>query len=166
VSRWDSAVASKVPAELQNCLGIAIAMRIYRTARALLTSPRWQRVYNLGARPQRLLWASTGTKDPSAWKALYVDALPAPLTVNTMPEETLTAVAEETSIGPLLPADGGDCEQVLAHFTQAGFDLDHIAGQLQQQGADSFANSWDELMAVIALKTSVLTEGVNSRLAS
>src|SRR5947208_17164180 len=143
-----------------------MAKRIYKTARTLLTSPRWQRVYNLGARPQRLLWASTGTKDPSAWKALYVDALPAPLTVNTMPEETLNAVAEETSLGPLLPTDGGDCEQVLAQFTQAGVDLDCVAGQLQQEGADSFAKSWDELIAVIALKAAVLKEGVYSRLAS
>jgi len=166
VSRWDFAIAPKVPDELRNRLGIAMAKRIYKTARALLTSPRWQRIYNLGARPQRLLWASTGTKDPSAWKALYVDALPAPLTVNTMPEETLNAVAKETSLGPLLPTDGGDCEQVLARFTQAGVDLDDMAGQLQQEGADSFAKSWDELMAVIALKAAVLNEGAYGRLAS
>ena len=115
VSRWDGAVAGKVPAELKNKLGIAVAQRTYRL-RSLLNSPRWQRVYNAGARPQRLLWASTGTKDPQASNVLYINALAAPFTVNTMPEATLQAFAAHSEIGGILAADGGDCEEVLAQF--------------------------------------------------
>ncbi len=166
VSRWDSSVATRIPEELRNQLGIAVAKRTYKAARSLLTSARWQRVYNLGARPQRLLWASTGTKDPSAWKVLYVDALPAPLTVNTMPEETLNALAEETHLGPLLPPDGGDCEQQLAKFTAAGIDLGGLAAQLQEQGAASFVKSWNELMGVIEFKAAVLKDGIQLKAAS
>jgi transaldolase len=149
VSRWDAAVASKVPEALRNQLGIAIAKRTYKACRTLLSSPRWQRVYNLGARPQRLLWASTGTKDPSASDILYIKALAAPFTVNTMPEGTLKALAEHTELGPILPADGGDCEEVLAQFAKAGIDVDALAAQLQDEGAKSFVKSWNELMAVI-----------------
>jgi transaldolase len=152
VSRWDAAVASKVPEGLRNQLGIAIAKRTYKACRTLLSSPRWQRVYNLGARPQRLLWASTGTKDPQASDILYIKALAAPFTVNTMPEATLKALAEHTDLGPILPADGGDCEQVLAQFAKAGIDVDTLAAQLQDEGAKSFVKSWTDLLTVIKSK--------------
>jgi len=156
VSRWDVAVAKKVPPALRNQLGIAIAQRTYKAARELLTSPKWQRAYNAGARPQRLLWASTGTKDPSASDVLYVKELAAPLTVNTMPEATLKALAEHKEIGSILPEDGGDCEEVLAEFARAGIDVDALAAQLQRDGAQSFAKSWNELMAAIGSKSAVL----------
>jgi transaldolase len=156
ISRWDAAVVGKIPPALRNRLGIAIAMRTYKAARALLTSPRWQRAYNAGARPQRLLWASTGTKDPSASDILYVKALAAPLTVNTMPESTLRALAKHHALGSILPADGGDCEEVLAQFAKAGIDVDALAIRLQEDGAKSFAKSWNELMNVIASKGAVL----------
>jgi transaldolase len=153
ISRWDAAVKDRVPAALQNQLGIAIAKRTYKAYRALLGAQRWQRVFNAGARPQRLLWASTGTKDPSASDILYVRALAAPFTVNTMPEGTLKALADHGSLGDVLPADGGDGEEVLARFAQAGIDLDALAGQLQDDGAKAFVNSWGELMQVIATKS-------------
>ncbi len=156
VSRWDTAVNDKVPATLQNRLGIAIAMQTYKAARDLLTSPTWQRVYNAGARPQRPLWASTGTKDPLVSEILYVKALAAPYTVNTMPEATLKALAKHNRLGSILPADGGDCEEVLAKFAAAGIDIDELAGQLQSAGATSFANSWIQLMTVIGSKSAVL----------
>jgi transaldolase len=156
VSRWDGAVAGKAPEALRNQLGIAVAMRTYQAYRSLLDSARWQRVYNAGARPQRLLWASTGTKDPKASDILYVKALAAPFTVNTMPEGTLKALAEHTELGSILPADGGDCEQVLAQFAKAGIDIDALAVQLQDEGARSFVNSWNELMNVIASKSTVM----------
>jgi transaldolase len=157
VSRWDSAVASKTPEELHNQLGIAIAKRTYKAVRALLGSQRWARVYNLGARPQRLLWASTGTKDPKASDILYIKSLAAPFTVNTMPEGTLKALATHTELGELLPADGGNCEEVIAQFTKAGIDVDALATQLQDEGAESFVKSWNELMAVISSKNAVLS---------
>jgi transaldolase len=156
VSRWDGAVAGKVPDALKNQLGIAIAKRTYKAARALLSSPRWQRVYNAGARPQRLLWASTGTKDPKASDILYIKALAAPFTVNTMPETTLKALGEHTELGSIMAADGGDCEEVLAQFAQAGVDVDALATQLQQDGAKSFVKSWNGLMSVIASKSDAL----------
>jgi transaldolase len=156
VSRWDTAAADKAPAALRNELGIAMAKRTYKAARSLLTSPAWQRIYNSGARPQRLLWASTGTKDPSASDILYIKGLAAPFTVNTMPEATLKALAEHNELGSILPADGGDCEEVLARFAQAGIDLDALAAKLQDDGAKSFVKSWNELMAVIASKSAVL----------
>src|SRR5713101_1734206 len=156
VSRWDAAVASKVPENLKNQLGIAVAKRTYKAASALLSSARWQRVYNLGARPQRLLWASTGTKDPTASDILYVKALAAPFTVNTMPEGTLKALADHGALGGILTADGGDSEEVLARFAAAGIDADALATQLQDEGARSFVTSWRELMDVIASKTAVL----------
>lgn len=162
VSRWDAAVVGKVPAELSNKLGIAIAERTYKACRTLLGSPRWQRVYNAGARPQRLLWASTGTKDPKASDILYVKALAAPFTVNTMPENTLKALAEHTELGTILPADGGDCEEVLAKFAKAGIDAESLAAQLQDEGAKSFVRSWNELMTVIASKSAVLKKAVAS----
>ena len=156
VSRWDTAVAGKVPEALRNQLGIAIAKRTYKAYRDLLSSPRWQRVYNAGARPQRLLWASTGTKDPHASDILYVKALAAPFTVNTMPEGTLNALAEHTELGSILPADGGDCEEVLAQFAKAGIDIDALAAQLQDDGAKSFVKSWNELMGVIESKSAAV----------
>ena len=156
ISRWDSAVTVKVPRQLKHKLGIAIAMRTYREARSLLSGPRWHRVYNLGARPQRLLWASTGTKDPAASDVLYVKALAAPFTVNTMPEKTLIALGRHTEIGSILPADGGDCEEVLKQFSDAALDIDALAAQLQQDGAQSFVKSWNELLSVIDSKTMAL----------
>jgi transaldolase len=160
ISRWDAAVASKVPEALHNQLGIAIAKRTYKAYRTLLGSPRWQRVYNLGGRPQRLLWASTGTKDPAASDVLYIKALAAPFTVNTMPEGTLKALAEHGELGAILPADGGDCEEVLAKFAQAGIDVDGLAAQLQDEGAKSFVKSWSELMGVIKSKEADLKSKV------
>ena len=156
VSRWDSAVMSKVPDSLRGQLGIAIAKRTYKAYRGLLASPRWQRVFNAGARPQRLLWASTGTKDPRASDVLYIKALAAPFTVNTMPEGTLNALADHGELGTILPADGGDCEEVLAQFAQAGIDVDALAAQLQDEGAKSFVKSWNDLMAVISSKSAAL----------
>ena len=158
ISRWDAAVKDRVPEALRNQLGIAIAKRTYKAYRALLGSARWQRVFNDGARPQRLLWASTGTKDPAASDVLYVKALAAPFTVNTMPEGTLKALADHGAIGEMLPADGGDCEDVLARFASTGIDVDALAGQLQDEGAKSFVSSWHELMDVIARKSSALAK--------
>jgi transaldolase len=158
ISRWDVAVMEKVPDALRDQLGIAIARRTYKAYRSLLSSPRWQRVYNSGARPQRLLWASTGTKDPKASDILYIKALAAPFTVNTMPEGTLKALSEHTDLGPLLPADGGDCEEALAKFAKAGIDVDALAAQLQDEGAKSFSKSWNDLMAVIESKCATLSK--------
>jgi transaldolase len=153
VSRWDVAVDGKVPGELTNRLGIAIARRAYRAYLELLASPRLQRAFNAGARPQRLLWASTGTKDPKASDILYVKALAAPFTINTMPEGTLKAFADHGKVGETLPADGGDCEAVLASFVKAGIDIDALAARLQNEGAASFVKSWNELMACIEGKS-------------
>jgi transaldolase len=147
-----------VPEELNDRLGIAVAQRTYKAYRDLLTSPRWQRVYNAGARPQRLLWASTGTKDPKASDVLYVKALAAPFTVNTMPEATLKALADHGELGTIMAADGGDCETVLAQFANAGVNIDTLAAQLQDEGAKSFVKSWNELMGVIASKSDALKE--------
>ena len=155
ISRWDVAVASKVPERLHNQLGIAIAKRTYKAASSLLSSARWQRMYNLGGRPQRLLWASTGTKDPKASDILYVKALAAPFTVNTMPGTTLESLATHNNLGELLPADGGNCEEVLAQFANAGIDIEALAAQLQSEGAGSFVKSWNELMGVIASKAAM-----------
>src|SRR5262245_52536939 len=156
ISRWDAAVKDRVPEALHNQLGIAVAKRTYKAYRDLLGSPRWQRVFNMGARPQRLLWASTGTKDPGASDVLYVKSLAAPFTVNTMPEATLKALADHGSVGGLLTADGGDSDAVLARFASAGVDVAALAAQLQDEGAKAFVNSWRELMAVIAGKSAAL----------
>jgi transaldolase len=153
ISRWDVAVTGKVPENLRDQLGIAIAERTYKAYRDLIDSPRCQRTLNAGARPQRLLWASTGTKDPSASDLLYVKALGAPLTVNTMPEQTLNALAEHGDVDAVLRADGGDCEQTLKKFAEAGIDIDSLAAQLQDEGAKSFVKSWEDLMACIASKS-------------
>jgi transaldolase len=158
ISRWDGAVMGKVPESLRDRLGIAVAKRTYKAYRHLLASPRWQRLYNAGARPQRLLWASTGTKDPKASDVLYIKSLAAAFTVNTMPEGTLKAMAEHGEIGQLLPQDGGDCETVLAEFAKAGIDVAALAVQLQDDGAKSFVKSWNELMTVIAAKSASLAK--------
>ncbi|MGO8881448.1 MAG: transaldolase [Desulfomonilaceae bacterium] len=156
ISRWDVAIMGKVPDALHDQLGIAIAKRTYKAYRSILMSPRSQRVYNTGARPQRLLWASTGTKDPKASDVLYVKALAAPFTVNTMPEGTLKALADHGELAAILPADGGDCEEVLKKFAKAGIDIDALGAQLQEEGASSFAKSWTELMTVIESKSAAL----------
>jgi len=156
VSRWDGAVAGLVPEALRNRLGIAMAKRTYKAYRSVLSSPRWQRVYNAGARPQRLLWASTGTKDPKVSDDLYVTALAAPFTVNTIPEATLKALADHGRLSGLIPADGGDGERVLAEFTAAGIDLQALALKLQTDGAASFVKSWHSLMTVIDSRSATL----------
>ena len=156
VSRWDSAVAGAAPEALRNQLGIAVARRTYQAYRSLLSSPRWQRIYNAGARPQRLLWASTGTKDPNASDVLYIKALAAPFTVNTIPEATLNALADHGELSGLLRADGGTSKEVLAQFAAAGVDLQALAARLQADGAASFVKSWNSLMAVIASKSAAL----------
>jgi len=158
VSRWDAAVSGKVPSALNNQLGIAVANRTYRAYRELLGSPRWERAYNAGARPQRLLWASTGTKDPKASDVLYVKALAAPFTVNTIPEPTLNALADHGELGSIMSADGGDSEAVLAQFSKAGIEIKTLGAQLQAEGAKSFVKSWNELMAVIASKSEALQQ--------
>jgi len=156
ISRWDAAVMGDVPDALANQLGIAVGKRTYKAYCDLMASPRWQRAFNAGARPQRLLMASTGTKDPSASDVLYIEGLAAPLTINTMPEGTLKAFADHGEIGPTLPADGGDCEAVLASFAQAGVDIDALAARLQDEGAASFVKSWNELIEVIASQSASL----------
>jgi transaldolase len=158
VSRWDVAVMEQVSEELRNRLGIAIARQTYKAYRDLLDSPRWQRLANAGARPQRLLWASTGTKDRKASDDLYVKSLAAPFTVNTMPEGTLKALADHGEVGPILPADGGDCEEMLARFTGAGIAVRTLAARLQDEGAKSFVKSWQELLAVIASRSEALRQ--------
>ncbi len=158
ISRWDVSVTDKIPEALNNRLGTAIAGRIYQTYLELLTKPRWQRAYNAGARPQRLLWASTGTKDPKASDILYIKALAAPFTVNTIPEKTLKALADHGEIGPIMAADGGDSESVLAQFAKTGINVDALAAQLQDEGAQSFVKSWNELLAVITSKSTALKQ--------
>ncbi len=153
VSRWDVAVADEVPQELRNRLGIAVAKQAYRAYRELLDSERWLRLANEGVRPQRLLFASTGTKDPEASDVLYVEALAAPLTVNTMPDKTLLAFADRGEVGEPIPTDGGDAEQVLAEFEAAGVDVAELAARLQREGAEAFDASWKELMQSIEEKS-------------
>jgi transaldolase len=153
VSRWDVAANDKVPHVLRNKLGTAVATRVYRAYRSLLESPRWRRAYNFGARPQRLLWASTGTKDPAVADTMYVASLVAPFTVNTMPEATLIAFAEHGRIGPPISLkEELDRELDLIQFALVGVDVSELAVELQQQGANSFVKSWNDLMDVIASK--------------
>jgi transaldolase len=153
VSRWDVAVADKVSEKLRGKLGIAITQRTYKAALAMFGSERWRRVYNFGARAQRPLWASTGTKDPKASPLLYVEALASPYTVNTMPEATLKALSTRSQSSGLMPVDGGNCEEVLAEFGKAGIDIDALAARLQDEGAKSFVASWNNLMSVIETKS-------------
>jgi transaldolase len=156
ISRWDVAVTGKVPQALNDRLGIAIAKRTYKAYLSLLSSPRWMRAYNAGARPQRLLWASTGTKDPKASDVLYVNALAAPFTINTMPDGTLKALAEHGDVSTTLPADGGNSEEELARFADAKIDVHALSRQLQDEGAKSFVKSWNDLLGVISSKSTLL----------
>ena len=158
VSRWDGALFGKISDSLKNRLGIAIARQAYKEYQALIASPRWQRTYNFGARPQRLLWASTGTKDPAASDTLYIKSLAAPLTVNTMPEATLKAFADHGEVGAVMPLDRGDCDATFAEFAKAGVNIDALAAQLQEDGAKSFTKSWNELMDVLDSKCTALAE--------
>jgi transaldolase len=150
MSRWDVAVSEEAPEELRNRLGLAVGFRAYRAYRELLDSPRTQRLMNEGARPQRLLWASTGTKDPEASDTLYIEGFASPFTVNTMPEPTLKAFADHGEIGDPVPADGGDAEDVLAQFERAGIDVDALATRLQEEGKAAFAKSWEEMLRTIS----------------
>jgi transaldolase len=163
LSRWDVATADKVPAALRNRLGLAVGRSAYRAYCELLTSPRWLRALNAGARPQRLLFASTGTKDPKASDVLYVEGLVAPYTINTMPENTLKAFADHGKVGDAVRADGGDSESVLAQFTKAGVDLAALAAKLQKDGANAFVASWDSLMGVIGSKATALKKAAGAR---
>lgn len=156
ISRWDVAVADKVPAALHNQLGIAVAHRTYRAYRELLASPRWRHLAEAGAQPQRLLWASTGVKDPAASDVLYLEALAAPNTINTIPEKTLLAFADHGVVSGSMPADGGDADKTLAAFTAAGIDLAALADQLQREGAESFSKSWGQLLAALDVKRAAL----------
>jgi transaldolase len=152
MSRWDKATMDKVPEDLRDKLGIAIAERTYKAYRGLLDSDRWLRLANAGARPQRLLWASTGTKDPAASDVLYIEALAAPFTVNTIPDKTLLAFADHGSTGELMEPDGGDAEEMITKFTNAGIDCDKLATDLQHEAAGSFVKDWNEMLASIASK--------------
>lgn len=156
VSRWDVAIAETAPAELKNRLGIAIGGRTFRAYHELLESDRWQRLLNEGARAQRLLWASTGTKDPDASDTLYVEALASPFTVNTMPEPTLVAFSQHGEVGDLLPKDGGNAEAVLQEFADAGIDVAALAARLQKEGKESFVKSWEDLLSSIQSKRGAL----------
>ena len=160
ISRWDVAVTDKAPDNLRNKLGIAIAQRTYHAYCAQLNSERWRRAYNFGARPQRLLWASTGTKDPKASDILYVKALAAPFTVNTMPEVTSKAFADHGELGSDLVTDAKYGEGVLSQFAQNGIDIDAQAGQLQDEGVKAFVKSWSDLMNVIASKCATLKKAI------
>lgn len=158
VSRWDVAIKDKVAPELRNRLGIAIGKRTYKAYRDLLASPRWQKLATAGALPQRLLWASTGTKDPDAPDTLYIEALAAPDTINTMPDKTLLAFAEHGEINGVLPTDGGNAEEVIAAFTRAGVDDAALGEQLQREGTQSFDESWNELLDCIVAKSDALKQ--------
>jgi transaldolase len=156
ISRWDVAVAGKVPVALNNQLGIAVANTAYKAYSELLASPRWQRAFNVGARPQRLLFASTGTKDPNASDVLYVKALAAPYTVNTMPEATLNALADHGELSHVMAANGDHCEDIFWQFNQAGINTDMLAVQLQDEGAKSFVKSWNDMLSVLESKSETL----------
>jgi transaldolase len=158
VSRWDAAVRDKVPSALRNRLGIAVARRTYREYRTQQASPRWRVLAAAGASPQRMLWASTGTKDPNASDTMYVEALAAPDTINTIPDKTLAAFADHGSVKGVMPADGGDAEEVLAEFARAGIDDTVLAAQLQREGTTSFDNSWKDLLDRIVAKSAVLSQ--------
>jgi transaldolase len=155
ISRWDVAISEEAPEELRNRLGVAIGGRAYHAYHELLDSDRWQRLLNEGARAQRLLWASTGTKDPDASDTLYIEALASPFTVNTMPEPTLHAFADHGEVWELLPADGGNAEQVLAEFGEAGIDVAALAARLQEEGKASFVKSWEDLLSSISSQRGV-----------
>ena len=159
ISRWDVAGNPLLPAELRHKLGLAVARQTYRAYRELLASTRWQKLTAAGAKPQRLLWASTGTKDPAAPDTLYVSALAAPDTINTIPEKTLHAFADHGRLRGVMPTDGGDAEAVLSQISRAGVDIEALAAKLQQDGAQSFVKSWQQLMQRIAEKSGALEPG-------
>ena len=152
LSRWDGATMEKVPEQLRDKLGIAVGQQVYKAYRDVLDSDRWQRLANFGARPQRLLFASTGTKDPKASDVLYIGALAAPNTIDTMPEKTLLAFGDHGKLAGTLPRDGGDCEIVLGKFRKAGIDLEQLASDLQSDGAKAFDESWKNLLAAMEAK--------------
>jgi transaldolase len=156
ISRWDVSVKDRVPPALRNRLGIAIARRAYKAYVDLLASPRWRRLAAAGAWEQRLLWASTGTKDPEAPDTMYVEALAAPNTIDTIPEKTLLGFADHGELNGTMPMDGGDAEEVLAQFARAGIDAAALAVQLQREGAAAFDKSWQELLKRIASKSAML----------
>lgn len=156
VSRWDVAVAKEVPESLHNRLGIAVAQRTYKAYNEFLETPRSRRALNFGGLPQRLLWASTGTKDPNASDVLYVEAFNSPFTINTIPDKTLKAFEDHGKVGAPMRVDGGDCEKVLAEFTKAGIDVDALALRLQNEGAEKFSKSWAELLELLKNKTESL----------
>jgi transaldolase len=156
ISRWDKAVMDKVPERLRNRLGIAVAQRTYKSHRDLLDSNRWRKLVDAGVFPQRLLWGSTGTKDPAAPDTMYVEALAAPDTINTIPEKTLHAFAEHGHVKEVMPRNGGDAEDVLAEFSRAGVNDRELAAQLQREGAEAFDKSWSDLMECIAAKARLL----------
>ena len=156
ISRWDKATMGKVRKELQDNLGIAVAQRTYEAYRQLLDSERWQRLANTGAHPQRLLWASTGTKDPAASDVLYIKALAAPFTINTIPDATLLAFSDHGSLGEVMPGEGGDAEKMISKFAHAGIDHDQLAADLQREGAESFVKAWNELLSSVASKNVLL----------
>ena len=158
VSRWDVAVHDKVQPEMRNRLGIAVARRTYREYRTLLSSPRWKSLAAAGAAPQRMLWASTGTKDPSAPDTMYIEALAAPDTINTMPDKTLASFADHGRVTGVMPADGGDAEEVIAEFAHAGVDDTALAAQLQREGTESFDKSWKALLDQLAKKSTMLAQ--------
>ena len=162
VSRWDVAVKDQVPVNHRNRLGVAIAGRTYKAYRELLAGPRWKRLAGAGAHPQRLLWASTGVKDPEASDTLYVEQLAAPDTIDTIPEKTLLAFADHGKVGAVLAPDGGDAEQVIAEFVKLGIDVGALALRLQKEGGDSFKKSWHSLLASIQAKSTQLA-GVAAR---
>ena len=156
VSRWDKAVADSIPPSLRNRLGIAVAQQTYRAWCEMYAAPAWRRLADAGVPEQRLLWASTGTKDPAASDVLYVEALAAPDTIVTMPDETLLALGDHGKVSAVLPPDGGDSAAVIAQFVQAGVDIDALAERLQQEGARSFAQSWHDLIGCIAAKRAAM----------
>ena len=158
ISRWDVAVKDKVQGQFQNGLGIAIGMRTYKAYRDLLASKRWQKLAAAGAGPQRLLWGSTGTKDPAARDTLYIEALAAPDTINTIPEKTLLAFAEHGKVKDVLPVDGGNAEVVIAEFIREGINDEALAAQLQREGTAAFSKSWSDLMDIVAAKSQVLAK--------
>ena len=162
VSRWDVAVKDQVPREQRNRLGIAIAKRTYRAYRDLLASPRWVRLAQAGARPQRMLWASTGMKDPDGRDTLYIETLAAPDTIDTIPDKTLLAFADHGKVGSPMAVDGGDAEQTIAEFARLGVDIDALAVRLQKEGGDAFKTSWGSLLDAIR-KKSTQTAGAESR---
>jgi transaldolase len=157
MSRWDVAVAEQLPADLVDKLALAVGLDVYRAYRDVMRSDRVQRLQNDGARMQRLLWASTKTKDPNAPDTLYVHGLAAPFTINTMPDDTLEAFFDHGEVGDPMPADGGEADELLARFAEAGVDVAGLAARLQREGAEAFVASWDELMDRIDAKTAALT---------